>query len=70
MKWWFEHQDEVTDAFLEAAEQGELGHGTVARIIREQAARREAGASVEVPFAPNDDDCTQQLEEKCDSPAE
>jgi hypothetical protein len=30
-RWWFEHQDAVADEFELAAQEGRLGHGTVAR---------------------------------------
>lgn len=30
-KWWFDHQDEVAEAFEKAASEGRLGRGTVAR---------------------------------------
>ncbi len=30
-KWWFEHQDELDQEFVRAAEEGRLGRGTVAR---------------------------------------
>jgi predicted DNA binding CopG/RHH family protein len=30
-KWWFDHQDELLKDFQQAAVEGRLGHGTVAR---------------------------------------
>ncbi len=30
-RWWAEHQDEVGEAFIDAAKSGTLGRGTVAR---------------------------------------
>jgi predicted DNA binding CopG/RHH family protein len=36
-EWWFNHRQELAQAFLEAADKGELDTGSVARIAREQA---------------------------------
>ena len=44
-QWWFEHQDDITAAFIQAGERGELGDGSVARIMREQDAREGSTVS-------------------------
>jgi hypothetical protein len=33
-QWWFDHRDEVTPAFEEAAREGRLRAGSVARLFR------------------------------------
>ena len=34
--WWFDHSDEVTKAFEDAADQGKLGIGSVASLARRE----------------------------------
>jgi predicted DNA binding CopG/RHH family protein len=37
-QWWFNHRQELTQAFQDAADKGQLHSGSVARIARERAA--------------------------------
>jgi len=37
-QWWYDHRNELTKAFEDAAAQGELGSGSAARLAREGAA--------------------------------
>ena len=36
-QWWYDHRDELTEAFEVAGAQGELRHGSAAQIARERA---------------------------------
>jgi predicted DNA binding CopG/RHH family protein len=36
-QWWYDHRDELTEAFEDAAAQGELGSGSAARLASEGA---------------------------------
>jgi hypothetical protein len=36
-EWWFEHRDELGEAFEEAAKAGRVHRGTVARLARDRA---------------------------------
>ncbi len=38
-QWWYDHRDELTKAFEDAAARGELHAGSAARLAREQSAR-------------------------------
>ncbi|MEO8726760.1 MAG: hypothetical protein ABI383_11665 [Acidobacteriaceae bacterium] len=33
--WWYDHQDDIAQAFIEAEQHGTLRHGTVARLAAE-----------------------------------
>jgi proline dehydrogenase len=37
-QWWFDHRQELAQAFQDAADKGQLHSGSVARIARERAA--------------------------------
>jgi len=37
-QWWYDHRDELTEAFEDAAARGELRTGTAAKLARERAA--------------------------------
>lgn len=49
--WWFKNQELIADRFEQAAKEGKLGTGTVARISRERAAQAGASPTITIRLA-------------------
>jgi hypothetical protein len=53
-QWWFDHRDEVAKAFEEAAADGKLQTGTVARLARKETAASGVTPTTTIRLDPDD----------------
>jgi|SRR5580658_2120033 predicted DNA binding CopG/RHH family protein len=53
-QWWFDHRDEVAKAFEDAAAEGKLGAGSVARLARKENTSAGATPTTTIRLDPDD----------------